>query len=152
MFGINITLRKFLTQNAVNIKTVCLLMMIKIWVCQVIFLRILKINFRTTNGNILCVYHFIMKTIPKHLRSFWLITNQDFLLIWSICVTKTQCKSSIEIFGNILNSTNAFILSLVIYFLGSQFEIVRMSWYKSMKTFWDNIELVIKKCFWSLHY
>ena len=34
-----------------------------------------------------------------------------------------------------LNSMNAFILSLVIYFMGSRLKILMMSWYTSIKPF-----------------
>ena len=50
-----------------------------------------------------------------------------------------------------LKSMNAFIISLVIYFMGSRFKILRMSWYKSMKPFQDNLELVMKKYLFSWH-
>ena len=40
---------------------------------------------------------------------------------------------------------NAVILLLVISFLGSQFKILRMSWYTYMKPFLDHLELVMKK-------
>ena len=46
---------------------------------------------------------------------------------------------------------NAFILSLVISFLGSRLKILRMSWYKSITQFQDNLELVIKIHFRSLN-
>ena len=36
---------------------------------------------------------------------------------------------------NMLNSMNVFPLSLEMSFLGSQFKIMRMSWYNSMKPF-----------------
>ena len=53
---------------------------------------------------------------------------------------------------NILNSMKSFLLSLEISFMGSQFKILRMSWYKSMKQFRDNLELVIKIYLCSLYY
>ena len=46
---------------------------------------------------------------------------------------------------------NAFLLSLVISFMGSRFKILRMSWYKSMKPFQGYFELVINECLYSLH-
>ena len=46
---------------------------------------------------------------------------------------------------------NAFLLSLVMYFLGSQFKILRMSWYDSMKAFQDNIVLVMNNYLCSLY-
>ena len=57
---------------------------------------------------------------------------------------------------NILNPENAFLLSLVIFFLWSRFKILRMYWYKIMKPFWDNLVLVIEKkvqfaCFITWH-
>ena len=55
MFGMNITLIIFLTQNAVDIITVFLQMMISTWLCQIIFLIFWKRTFRTTNGNIMWV-------------------------------------------------------------------------------------------------
>ena len=50
------------------------------------------------------------------------------------------------------NLMNAFPLKLLIYFLASRFNILRMSLYKSMKPFQDNLEEVIKKYFCSFHY
>ena len=50
-----------------------------------------------------------------------------------------------------LNSMNEFLLLLVISFLRSRLKILRMSCYKSMKTFQDNLELVINKYLCSLH-
>ena len=64
---------------------------------------------------------------------------------------KTSVDIQLKYLKYILNSMNAFILSLVIYFLGSRFRILSMSWHKSKKTFRDNIELVMKKYLCSLH-
>ena len=75
-----------------------------------------------------------------------------FFKLKCVCVTKTQCIFSIKKLENIFNSMNAFLISLVISFLGSQFKILRMSWYKSMKLFWDNLVLVINKYLWSLNH
>ena len=44
-----------------------------------------------------------------------------------------------------LNSMNPFILSLVISLVGYRFKILRMSWYKFMTPFQDNLQLVLKK-------
>ena len=44
-----------------------------------------------------------------------------------------------------LNSINAFSMSLVMSNVGSRFKLLRMSWYRSMKTFRTNLKLVVKK-------
>ena len=50
-----------------------------------------------------------------------------------------------------LNSMTIFILSLVIYFVGSWFKLLRMSWYKCMKPFRDNLQLAINKYLCPFH-
>ena len=44
-----------------------------------------------------------------------------------------------------LKSITPFLLSLIISFLGSQFKILRMSWYKCMISFRDKLRLVMDK-------
>ena len=46
---------------------------------------------------------------------------------------------------------NAFSLFLVIYFMGFRSKILRMSWYKCMTQFQDNLHLVIRKYLCHLH-
>ena len=50
-----------------------------------------------------------------------------------------------------LNSMNAFLLYLVMSFMGSRFQIMRMSCYTRMKPFHTNLELVMKKYLCSWH-
>ena len=56
------------------------------------------------------------------------------LNIWNIIWTQQMC---LFIFGDTL--------------MGWWFKTLRMCWYKSMKPFLDNLELVIKKYLWSLY-
>ena len=46
---------------------------------------------------------------------------------------------------------NAFIISLVMSFVGLQLKILRISWYTSMEPFQTNLDLVINKCLYSCH-
>ena len=50
-----------------------------------------------------------------------------------------------------LNSMNAFLLSLLMSYVGSWFKLLRISWYRSIKPFQTNLKLVIKKYLCSLH-
>ena len=50
-----------------------------------------------------------------------------------------------------LNSTNAFILSLVMSCVGSQLKLLRMSWYRIMKQFQTNMKLVIRRYLYIWH-
>ena len=52
---------------------------------------------------------------------------------------------------NVLNSMNAFFISLVICFMGSRFKILGMSWYNSMKTFPYSLVSFIKEYLCTLH-
>ena len=48
-------------------------------------------------------------------------------------------------FQQTLNSINAFLLLLVMSYVGSRFKLLRISWYIIMKLFRTNLKLVIKK-------
>ena len=50
-----------------------------------------------------------------------------------------------------LNSINAFLLSQVISYVVSNFKLLRMSWYKIMKPFRENLKLVINKYLCGMH-
>ena len=49
-----------------------------------------------------------------------------------------------------LNSSNAFLMFLVMSDVGSRFELLRMYSYRRMKPFRTNLRLVINKCVCSL--
>ena len=49
------------------------------------------------------------------------------------------------------NIMNSFLVSLVIYFVGSRFKFLRMSWYKCMTPFQHHLNLVIKKYLCPFH-
>ena len=53
-----------------------------------------------------------------------------------------------------LNSINVFPISLVITFVGSWYKILRISWYKYMTPFRENLQQVIKNylCHFMIHY
>ena len=50
-----------------------------------------------------------------------------------------------------LNKMNALIILLVMSCVGSQLELLRISWYKNIKTFRINMKLVMKKYLCSLY-
>ena len=50
-----------------------------------------------------------------------------------------------------LNSMNPFILPLVTAFVGPLFKILRISWYKCITPFLDNLQLVMCKYLFHLH-
>ena len=53
-----------------------------------------------------------------------------------------------------LSSINAFLLSLMMSYVGSQFKLLRMSWYRSMKLFQTKLNLVINTylCIWNEYF
>ena len=63
----------------------------------------------------------------------------------------SACSKTKQSYFQYLNSMTPFLLSLVIYFVGSWFKILRMSWYKFMTPFWDNLQLVINKYLFCWH-
>ena len=65
---------------------------------------------------------------------------------------KPSADHQLKQFKYTLSSMNAFLISLVKSLLGSQFKIMRISWYKMIKLFQDNLKLVIKKYLCSFHY
>ena len=79
----------------------------------------------------------IIGTIPATSRSFFINcqTYRNYTSGW--------LKKQFDF--QYLNSTNKFLLFLVIYFVGSQFKILRMAWYKCMTTFRDNLQLFMNK-------
>ena len=50
-----------------------------------------------------------------------------------------------------LNSINAFLMSLVMSYVGSRFKLLTMSWYKNMIPFRTNFKLFIKKILCGVH-
>ena len=81
-----------------------------------------------------------MKKILKQLIIIWLITNQNCGMILNPAQLFRE-KNDHEYF----NLMNPFLVSLVICFVGSQFKLLRMSWYKFMIPFWDHLHSVIKE-------
>ena len=57
-----------------------------------------------------------------------------------------------KILTQTLSSMNAFLVLLVISYVGSQFKILRTPCYSSRKPFQTNLKLVIKKyfCIWNV--
>ena len=83
----------------------------------------------------------------KNLIIFLLITNQNYGMILNPLQLFLGENDSEH-----FNLLNLFLLSLVIYFSGSQFNLLRMSCYKFMTPFRDHTHLVINKCFYPFHY
>ena len=50
-----------------------------------------------------------------------------------------------------LKSINDFIMSLVMSYVGSQFKLLRMSWYRIMKPFRNTLKFFIRKYLCSFH-
>ena len=48
-----------------------------------------------------------------------------------------------------LKSMNDSLLSLLMSYVGSVFQLLSMYWYRSMKPFRNNLKLVMKKCLYS---
>ena len=77
----------------------------------------------------------------KNLSVFWLITNNNC----GIIINPVQFFRKNDY--KYLNSMNPFLLSLAIYFVGSQFKLLKMSWYKCMTPFRDKISISNKNIF-----
>ena len=75
-----------------------------------------------------CIFETELKKLPKHSKD-----------------------GQFKYLKHTLNSMNDFLLSLVTSFLGWRFKIFRMSWYTSMKPFWNKLESFMKKylCSWN---
>ena len=77
---------------------------------------------------------------------YFLVDNKQELCYYS----KPSADGLKKIEFKYLKSMNLFLLSLVIFCVGSWFKVLRMSWYKCMTPFLDSLQLVIKNylCHW----
>ena len=89
-----------------------------------------------TQNHLLPLHNLIWVGIPGLLLSFLPTLFQSVIPQWIMLYTYLKYT---------LNSMNNFLISLVISFLGSGFNFLRKSWYASIKSFQDNLDLVIKK-------
>ena len=109
-----------------------------------------KVSQKSTR-RIMWVWHCQMLNISKILRVSWLRTLQKFIMnTRKKSHTNTACLTKWNIWKT-LNSMNAFCLSLVMSYIGSQFKWLWMSWYKTMKPFQTHLKLVIKKYLFRFH-
>ena len=92
-----------------------------------------------------------MKTIPKTLRVFWLKIDQNIFETELEQLPEHSEDGKNKYLKKTLNSINAFLLYLVKSFVGSWFKILRTLWYTNMKTFQNNLYLVLKKYLFSWH-
>ena len=109
----------------VNIKTVYLLIMIENLLSQSSLIGILKRPLRTAKGNIMWVYHCYHDTNIKTLEGFLVYIKLDFYEYELDVLPKPSADGQYKYLKYTLNSNNAFIISLVISFLGP--------WLKSWK-------------------
>ena len=68
---------------------------------------------------------------------------------WYYSKTSTNGKKVFD--QKYLKSMTPFLLYLVIYFLGSRFNILRMSWYRCMTPFRGRLKLVTNKYLFQCH-
>ena len=92
-----------------------------------------------------------MIKIPKILRVWVLKFTEIIYSSEDENQPKYREDSQMKYFQQTLNSINAFLLLLVMSYVGSRFKLLRISWYIIMKLFRTNLKLVIKKYLCSLH-
>ena len=121
--------------------------MIEVWVSQGDFLGILKKipNHKWKHNVSLILWHEVNTKTLDYLMfdNKW----EPFYGYEVDVLTKPSVDGQKNDLNLTLNSMNIFLLSLVISCVGSRFKILRMYWYKCMKTFRDSLELVINKYF-----